>query len=86
MQGIRNRYNSLGISFYNFYKTNVINSPISPYLQYGINTIRIQFPKIAYQNTFEPEYTRPLVKYNVPIVLGLIFTTIWAARATVAEE
>lgn len=84
MQGIRNRFNSLGSSFYNIYKSTFTNSPLSPYLQYGFNTVRTQFPKLAYQNSFEPEYTRPAVKYNVPIVLGLVFATLWASRAAVA--
>jgi hypothetical protein len=86
MQEIRSRFNSLGISFYNLYKATFTNNPLRPYVQYSINTVRTQFPKIAYQNTFEPEYTKPLVKHNVPIVLGLILTTIWASRVAVAEE
>ena len=86
MQGIRNRFNSLGTSFYNLYKCTFITNSLTPYVQYGLNTVRTQFPKIAYQNTFEPEYTRPLVKYNAPIVVGLILTTLWASRAAVAED
>ena len=86
MQAIRNRFNSLGTSFYNFYRCNFTNNPLTPYLQYSFNSVRTQFPKLAYQNTFEPEYTRPLVRHNVPIVLGLILATLYASRVAVAEE
>jgi hypothetical protein len=85
MQGIRNNYNSLGISFYNFYKCYITNCPVTPYLSYSYNTARTHFPKLAYQNTFEPEYTRPVVKHNAPIVIALILTTLWASRVAVQE-
>jgi hypothetical protein len=54
MQRIGKTYNSLGIAFYNVYKSTVANNPITPYLSYAYNTARIYFPKIAYQNPYEP--------------------------------
>jgi hypothetical protein len=57
-----------------------------PYLSYAINTTRTTFPKISYQDPFEPEYTRPTVKHNGPIVIAMIAFTLWASREAVAEE
>ena len=44
------------------------------------------FPKISYANPFEPAYTRPTVKYNAPIIAGLVLFTLWASHKTVAEQ
>jgi hypothetical protein len=84
MIGITRRYNSVATAFYNFYRRFGTNYWSTPYDAYLINITRVYFPKLAYQNNFEPEYTR--TSYNAYIALALIATTLVAARATVAKE
>jgi hypothetical protein len=86
MQGIVQRYNCWASCFYTQYRRFVTSSPVSPYLYYALNVTRTHFPKLAYQNNFEPEYTRPLVKYNTAIVLSIVAFTLYASRKAVAEE
>lgn len=66
---------------------NVINSTFKSagwkYLSYGFNISKVYFPKISYQNTFEPEYTKPSIKYNYLIISGLIGLTLIATKAKV---
>lgn len=84
MQGILQRYNSLATGFYNIYRRFGSNSSIAPYSVYLLNVTRLYFPKIAYENNFEPEYTRN--SNHAYIVVALIATTLVAARQAVAEE
>jgi hypothetical protein len=86
MQGIRARYNTVAVCFYTFYRKFVTHCPTAPYRNYVIRNIFTTFPKLAYQNPFEPAYTRPEVKYNAPVVLTLIAFTLWASRKAVCEE
>lgn len=84
MQGVFHRYNSLASGFYNFYKSFGTNCWLTPYLSYGINISRVYFPRISYQNNFEPEYTR--TSNHGYIVVALIATTLVASRLAVAQE
>ena len=59
MQAIRTRYNSWAVCFYNGYRKYITNFPTAPYEVYAFRMALTQFPKIAYQNPFEPAYTRP---------------------------
>lgn len=86
MQGIRQRYNTLSVCFYNFYRRYVTNCSLTPYEVYAFRMIETRFPKLSYQNNFEPAYTCNTVKYNAPIVLSLIAFTVWASHQAVAEE
>jgi hypothetical protein len=83
MQGIFARYDRLATGFYGFYHKFIA---VSPYQTYVWNITRTHFPKLAYNNPFEPEYTRPLVKYNAAIVLSLVALTILVTAKTVNEE
>lgn len=84
MIGITRRYNTVATAFYNYYHRFGPNFSSTPYEAYFLNISRVYFPKIAYQNTFEPEYTR--TNNSAYIVIGLIATTLIAARQAVAEE
>lgn len=84
MIGVTRRYNTLATAFYNFYRRFGTNFWSAPYESYLLNISRIYFPKIAYQNNFEPEYTR--TSYNAYIVVALIASTLVAARQAVAAE
>ena len=53
MQAIRQRYNSLAVWFYNFYKASVTNCSTMPYFAYATRMTTTLFPKLAYQNPFE---------------------------------
>ena len=86
MQNIAKNYDKFGRAFYNIYRGVFSNSPLQPYLVYGFNIARTHFPKIAYQNNFEPEYTTDKVKYNAPIVISIIAFTLYASRKAVAAE
>lgn len=86
MQAIRQRYNSLSVCFYNLYRSYVTNCPLTIYGSYAFRMAETHFPKLSYQNNFEPAYTRNTVKYNVPIVLSLIAVTVWASHQAVVEE
>jgi hypothetical protein len=84
MQSIVRRYNTVATGFYNVYRRFGTNLWSTPYEGYLLNITRVYFPKIAYQNNFEPEYTR--TSNNAYIVLALIATTLVAARSTVQKE
>ena len=84
MQVVLQRYNTIATGFYNFYKTFGTNFWLTPYLNYGINISRVYFPKIAYQNNFEPEYTK--TSNHGYIVVALIASTLIASRVAVAQE
>jgi hypothetical protein len=84
MIGITRRYNTVATTFYNYYRRFGTNYWSMPYETYLLNISRVYFPKIAYQNTFEPEYTR--TNNHAYIVIALIATTLVAARQAVAEE
>lgn len=84
MIGITRRYNTVATAFYNYYRRLGTNCWSTPYEAYLLNITRIYFPKIAYQNTFEPEYTR--TNNHAYIVIALIATTLIAARQAVGEE
>ena len=86
MQAIRNRYHKWAVCFYDGYHKYFVNCSLTPYLSYDLNMTLTQFPKIAYQNPFEPAYTRPEVKYNAPIVGSMILFTLWYSRKTSCEE
>lgn len=86
MQAIRNRYNCLAVAFYNIWSKTVTNCPLTPYTLYAFHSAMTKFPKIAYENPYEPAYTRPEVKYNAPVVISLIAFTLWYSRKAVADE
>lgn len=86
MQAIRQRYNTLAVAFYNLYRGSITNCSTTPYAVYAFRMAQTYFPKISYNNIYEPAYTRPTVKYNVPIVAGLVLFTLWASHKTVAEQ
>ena len=86
MQAIRNRYNCLAVAFYNIWTHSVTKGPVAPYASYAFKTAFTQSPKIAYENPYEPAYTRPEVRYNAPIVVSLIALTLWYSRKAVCEE
>ena len=84
MIGIARRYNTVATAFYNFHCRFGRDYWSIPYESYILNITRTHFPKIAYQNHFEPEYTT--TSYNAYIVIALIATTLVAARTTVAQQ
>jgi hypothetical protein len=84
MIGIIKRYDTVATAFYNFYRRLGTNCFATPYASYAINISRAYFPKIAYQNNFEPEYTR--TSNNAYIVIALITATLVAARQAVAQQ
>jgi len=86
MQNITRNYNCVSTWFYNFYRRWGTNCPRMPYQAYLFNIATINLPKLAYEHNFEPEYTRPAVKYNAPIVLTMIGVTLVLARKTVEDE
>ena len=77
------QYNAIATTFYNLYGCGIKNSTWMKYASYGFNVSRVYFPKVSYQNTFEPEYTSPSVKYNYIIVGGLIALTYYATKTKV---
>lgn len=84
MIGIARRYNSVATAFYNLYRRFGTNYWSTPYESYLLNVSRAYFPKIAYQNNFEPEYTR--TSYNAYAVLALVVATLVASRQAVAQQ
>ena len=86
MQAIRSRYNNVSVAYYNLFRKYITNNPIQPYGVYAFRKVSTEFPKIAYQNPFEPAYTRAEVKYNAHIVVPMILLTLWYSRKVVAEE
>jgi hypothetical protein len=84
MIGIARNYNTVATAFYNLHRRFGRDYWSTPCESYLLNITRTHFPKIAYENHFEPEYTR--TNYNAYIVIALIATTLLAARRTVAEE
>jgi hypothetical protein len=85
MQNIIARYDRLATSFYGLYRGVFHNKLFSPYLYYAWNITRTHFPKLAYNNPYEPEYTRPLVKYNAVLVLSIVTVTSFFISKTVNE-
>ena len=86
MQNIIRNYDKAGRAFYNLYRLVFTNSPLTPYLTYAFNISKTHFPKLAYNNPYDPEYTTSKVKYNAPVVLSLIAFTLYASRKAVAAE
>ena len=86
MQNIAANYDKAGRAFYNLYRCLFTNCSTAPYVNYSMSLVRTQFPKLAYQNHFEPEYTTSKVKYNAPIVLTMVAFTLYASRKAVAAE
>lgn len=84
MQGVLQRYNSVGTAFYNVYRKFGTYSPLNQYTSYLFNITKLYFPKVSYENNFELEYTRN--SSHGYIVVALIATTLVAARQAVAEE
>ena len=56
------------------------------YTSYAYSKMITQFPKIAYQNPFEPAYTRPQVKYNAHIIIPMVIFTLWFSNWSVECE
>lgn len=48
------QYNVIASTFYNLYACGIKNSTWMKYVSYGVNVTRVYFPKVSYQNTFEP--------------------------------
>ncbi len=78
MIGITRRYNTVATTFYNYYRCLGTNFATMPYETYLLNISRVYFPKLAYQNNFEPEYTR--TTNHAYLALALMATTFVAAR------
>lgn len=85
MQNILYRYDRVATAFYNFHSQYFKNCSSIPYTTYALNISRVYFPKISYQNIYEPEYTSPKVKHNAPIVVSLILFTLYLSRQTVEK-
>ncbi len=77
------QYDALARQFYNVVNCGFKNNTAMKYISYGFNVTKVYFPKVSYQNTFEPEYTRPSIKYNYIIVTGLIGLTLYATKCKV---
>jgi hypothetical protein len=77
------QYDLIARQFYNLYSCGIKNSAGWKYLTYGLNISRVYFPKVSYQNPFEPEYTRASIRYNYLIVTGLIGFTLYATKSKV---
>lgn len=84
MQAVIRRYNTVATGFYNLYRKFGTNFPTMPYETYLFHITRVYFPKIAYQNNFEPEYTK--TSYHGYLTVALIGFTLVAARQAVSEE
>lgn len=77
------QYDALTRQCYNLINCGVFNSTPYKYISYGYNITKVYFPKVSYQNPYDPEYTKPSVKYNWIIVSGLIGFTFYATKAKV---
>lgn len=71
---VASAYTKLCSHFHNFYRC-LWRSSYGQYAIYGGYLMRTYTPKIAYENSFEDEYTQPTVKYNYLIVFGLFTGT-----------
>jgi hypothetical protein len=80
MDQIARRYKLVATLFYDYSKCLVGNASYTRYLIYASEISTIYFPKLAYENQFEPEYTPWHVKYNAPIVLTIFGITIYLAN------
>ncbi len=76
------QYDAIARQFYNLVNCSFKSAPFR-YLAYGFNITKVYFPKVSYQSSFEPEYTKPSIKYNYLIVSGLIGLTLLATKAKV---
>ena len=77
------QYDALARASYNMINCWVRQSAATKYLSYGFNISKVYFPKVSYQNTYEPEYPKPSVKYNWVIVSGLIGITLYATKSKI---
>jgi hypothetical protein len=77
------QYDALARQFYNLYNCGVKNSVPMKYISYGFNISKVYFPKVSYQNNYEPEYTKRSVKYNYLIVSAIVGLTLVATKAKV---
>lgn len=77
------QYDMMAKQFYNMYSCGFKNNTAMKYISYGYNITRVYFPKVSFQNTYEPEYIKPSIKYNYLIITGLIGLTLLATKAKV---
>jgi hypothetical protein len=48
------QYDLIARQFYNLYLCGVKNNAAYKYISYGANITKVYFPKVSYQNPFEP--------------------------------
>ena len=77
------QYDALTKASYDLVNCWVRKSAPTKYLTYAFNISKVYFPKVSYQNPYEPEYTKASVKYNWIVVSGLIGFTLYATKAKV---
>jgi hypothetical protein len=77
------QYDALARQFYNVWNYTFTKSSAFKYASYGFNVTKVYFPKVSYQSSFEPEYTKPSIKYNYLIVSAIVGLTIVATKAKV---
>lgn len=77
------QYDAIARKSYDLINCGIKNNAAFKYISYGFNITKVYFPKVSYQNPYEPEYTKPSVKYNWIVVSGLIGLTLYATKSKV---
>jgi len=77
------QYDAIARQSYNLINCGIRNNTAFKYIYYGFNITKVYFPKVSYQNQFEPEYTAPSIKYNYLIVSAIIGFTIYATKTKI---
>lgn len=77
------QYDAIARQSYNLINCGIRNNTAFKYISYGFNITKVYFPKVSYQNQFEPEYTAPSIKYNYLIVSAIIGFTLYATKTKI---
>jgi hypothetical protein len=77
------QYDAIARTSYDLINCWVRRNSFTQYLSYGFNMGKVYFPKISYQNPYEPEYTKASVKYSWVVVSGLIGFTLYATKSKI---
>lgn len=48
------QYDLIARQFYNLYSCGIKNNPVYQYISFATNISKVYFPKVSYQNPFEP--------------------------------
>lgn len=81
MAGGEGFYSTLTSSFQKVYERTFVKNPLVYYFRYASYLAFTEGPKISYANHYEPEYTKAKVRYNLPIVVALVASTLFLTHS-----